>query len=538
MSADKTKKDSPSDSRGRDIAAEIANTLEWLVIAFVLAFLFRAFVMEAFRIPTGSMADTLMGDHFRLRCPQCGYRYDHGCDGLHAKQRRNPFDMILPRTHCPSCGYEPPTTQVVSKSNGDRILVLKCIYQFVEPKRWDVVVFKNPLEPRINYIKRLIGRPGETVEIIDGDIYIDGKISRKPPKVQNELWMPIYDNDYRPARPQEPFFNGRPWQRPLKNTPRSRWQIDRARPAEFVLDSDAEQINTLKYDSEQGNDFKASYAYNDITESFYRPNCSDLMVRFYAQRSKAEGQIGVALRKYESLYRGWVDFSGQMVISRMFNGAEDILNRREIEIPPEEKTVLLSFANVDHNLVLQFGAEKLTCDLGPLPTDAGARKTDIAPQAEIFGSGRLRLSHIAIFRDIHYTSKQLPGSGRGGRATEGRSLTLADDEFFVLGDNSPNSQDGRWWSRDGIGNNGRFFRRGIVPRDYLVGKALFVYWPGGYEFPWPRGLKTFLARNSGRNKLLWTMNVLVRLHWIPNISRMRFIYGGSGRNYKDTSVGD
>jgi len=69
-----------------------------------------------------------------------------------------------------------------------------------------------------------------------------------------------------------------------------------------------------------------------------------------------------------------------------------------------------------------------------------------------------------------------------------------------------------------------------------VGKALFVYWPGGYEFPWPRGLKTFLARNSGRNKLLWTMNVLVRLRWIPNISRMRFIYGGSGKNYKDTSL--
>jgi len=56
--------------------------------------------------------------------------------------------------------------------------------------------FRNPIEPSINYIKRLIGRPGETVEIIDGDIYIDGQISRKPAKVQEELWMPVYDNDY------------------------------------------------------------------------------------------------------------------------------------------------------------------------------------------------------------------------------------------------------------------------------------------------------------------------------------------------------
>ena len=54
----------------KDRAAEIANTFEWLITAFILAFVFRAFVMEAFRIPTGSMADTLMGAHFRLRCPE------------------------------------------------------------------------------------------------------------------------------------------------------------------------------------------------------------------------------------------------------------------------------------------------------------------------------------------------------------------------------------------------------------------------------------------------------------------------------------
>src|SRR4030042_6168059 len=62
----------------KDRAAEIADTFEWLITAFILAFVFRAFVMEAFRIPTGSMADTLKGAHFRLRCPQCGYAYDHG----------------------------------------------------------------------------------------------------------------------------------------------------------------------------------------------------------------------------------------------------------------------------------------------------------------------------------------------------------------------------------------------------------------------------------------------------------------------------
>ena len=101
-------------------------------------------------------------------------------------------------------------------ANGDRILVLKCVYQFVDPKRWDVVVFKNPINPTENYIKRLIGLPGDTIEIIDGDIYINGLIARKPPAVQKELWMPIYDNDFQPVNPNERAgFNGHRWQPPF-----------------------------------------------------------------------------------------------------------------------------------------------------------------------------------------------------------------------------------------------------------------------------------------------------------------------------------
>lgn len=147
----------------------------------------------------------------------------------------------LLKTRCPSCGYIDDSENLHIVSNGDRILVLKCIYQFVEPKRWDVVVFKNPLDPRVNYIKRMIAKPGETVEIIDGDIYIDGKIARKPPDVQEELWMPVYVNDYQPARPNEGSFNGHPWKNPFI-TSGSKWVNDPVNPVLFHLDSPADQI--------------------------------------------------------------------------------------------------------------------------------------------------------------------------------------------------------------------------------------------------------------------------------------------------------
>ncbi len=56
--------------------------------------------------------------------------------------------------------------------DGDRILVAKFPYEFADPKRWDVVVFKYPGNAVQNYIKRLVGLPGETIRIRDGDLWI------------------------------------------------------------------------------------------------------------------------------------------------------------------------------------------------------------------------------------------------------------------------------------------------------------------------------------------------------------------------------
>jgi hypothetical protein len=97
-----------------------------------------------------------------------------------------------------------------------------------------------------------------------------------------------------------------------------------------------------------------------------------------------------------------------------------------------------------------------------------------------------------------------------------------------LGDNSPNSADSRLWSRGGIGNNGRSFRKGIVPRDYLVGKALVVYWPSGYEFPWPSRFRAWVYEQGTKNTAGRVAYSLAALKWIPNIGRLRLIYGGSG----------
>ena len=543
----------------KDRAAEVANTFEWLITAFILAFVFRSFVMEAFRIPTGSMADALKGAHFRLRCRQCGYLYDYG---FVPRNYNLPEDTIpsgnapLPVTRCPNCGRYPsqllcrkckltydtrtdakrnelrqntlsgnnttvpdfqcPTCnryllsdQAMLVANGDRILVLKCIYQFFEPKRWDVIVFKNPPDPTINYIKRLVGLPGEKVQIIDGDVYIDDQISRKPHKIQNELWMPVYNNDYQPVRPREGLFNGHIWQQPFRNVRDSKWITENSNnPTIFRLESPAGEINSLVYDTSIGNDFKAIYAYNDVQGYDNMPYCSDLMVRFSSQTSDRQGRIGITLSKYETNYKAWVDSSGELVITKNEDGKKSIELARKSIAPPEiNKSTLITFANVDHQLTFQFGSDKLICDLGRDLQDLGPIRRDLEPRVEIFGSGKLTISHIAIFRDIHYTELKYGNSGEPGRATKD-AFVLEKDQFFVLGDNSPNSEDCRWWSQRGRANKGlSSYRVGIVPRDYLVGKALFVYWPSGFG-PFDK----------------FSFGI------IPNVGQMRFIYGGSNGN--------
>ena len=100
---------------------------EWaqsIVVALLLTLVIRTYVIQAFKIPSGSMRPTLM--------------------------------------------------------EGDKLFVNKYIYRFHTPQRGDVVVFKYPEDPKKDFIKRLVAFENETVEIRDGKIYVNGKVLDDP----------------------------------------------------------------------------------------------------------------------------------------------------------------------------------------------------------------------------------------------------------------------------------------------------------------------------------------------------------------------
>jgi signal peptidase I len=133
---------------------------ESIVIAVAIALLLRAFVIEAFQIPSGSMIPTLeIGDHIFVS------KFAYG--------------IGIPFTN-------------------KKILSIK------EPHRGDVIVFKYPLGPETDYIKRVVGLPGDKVELRRNEIFINGK----------PMTRELVDG---PCRYSEgPRFDGTPIERPCE----------------------------------------------------------------------------------------------------------------------------------------------------------------------------------------------------------------------------------------------------------------------------------------------------------------------------------
>ena len=134
----------PDSNLGSKKKSRLRENVEAILLAILLALFIRTFIVQAFKIPSGSMEDTLLiGDHILVS------KFTYGV--------RMPF-------------------------SNQTIVPVK------EPRRGDIVVFKFPGDPKIDYIKRVVGIPGDVVECRDKQVYINGQREENPFAVHKDAY--------------------------------------------------------------------------------------------------------------------------------------------------------------------------------------------------------------------------------------------------------------------------------------------------------------------------------------------------------------
>ncbi|MCX5658238.1 MAG: signal peptidase I [Planctomycetota bacterium] len=496
----------PAPGSGRHSDESIKDTFESIVIAFILAFVFRAYVVEAFVIPTGSMAPTLLGQHVTLRCPECGYDFKADLPESDSSSPRT-----TPKGVCPMCHLAIPIASGTRLSAGDRILVHKYLYSITEPKRWDVVVFKNPQDPKVNFIKRLIGLPNEQLWIIDGNIYTSGAdgqftIARKSdrPIVQRAVWQPIYHSQFVPLDGGTGGVRGvrHAWATPWISEEPDDWSLEGRSGYQFKGSGRGAIHFSFERAVSGGN---TKYAYNQfMDDDHWGEPIED--VRVAAMVQPAGPGLDVTLQTTSRLddasskpttrlLAGRIDAKGQATLQ-----AIDPVTKASRELakgeagafaPGTARRVELWY--VDQEASLWVDGRRVCQWRFDLPISAIEDRAppDRFPEISIHVEGAAAtLREVEVDRDLYYSS-----SGSRGELAEGGLVKVGDqrigtakelgaDEFFCMGDNSPRSHDSRFWQTVNPWIRLRMFneveRRGVVPRKLMIGRAFFVYFPAPF----------------------------------------------------------
>ena len=188
-----------------------------MAIAFVLAFLFRTFEAEAFVIPTGSMAPTLMGRHKDVKCQICGYPYQVSASeevtrrGPAQREQRSNSKLHLPHVPLYHGNRRPqPAALVFGRSHNrqqiflpirrsqtlgrDRVLLSRKVRATTTSSAWQACPMKRCASVLATFLSATIRTawPGN-----GGDE--DFQIARKPPDKLLAMLQIVFDNDYMPA---------------------------------------------------------------------------------------------------------------------------------------------------------------------------------------------------------------------------------------------------------------------------------------------------------------------------------------------------
>jgi signal peptidase I len=553
------------------------DTVEAVVVAFILALVFRGFQAQAFVIPTGSMAPTLMGRHKEVACPQCGFVYAvNASDEVEPRSGHGNYLGDVASGICVNCRYQNRSLEEQPSFKGDRILVMMFPYDLPflpfshAPERWDVVVFRYPEEPEVSYIKRLVGLPGEMLRIAHGDVYVktpgatDFVLARKPLRHQSAMQINVYDDRYPPrALADMPEWTrwrtGSAWTSALaKSLYRTEASGDSWSELRYHhLPPDPEQWDAILSGRESSRpprptlitdfysyDTNLSAAYSDLIGEQYdeqktryawmQPHwVGDLTLESAIEIKQVSpgGSIRWELVKAGVAHRCTIDL---MTGVATFTRGEDVLGQAETTVKGTGRH-RVEVANVDDRMTLVIDGQAVnepgfaydSGEANPIPTER-----DLAPAALAVRNATVEASDLVLKRDIYYT--QSPGDSDYDVVWDDRSPRTPTELFDFLSDPSRFPALGRLRYRDYEIGQDRFFMMGDnSPRskdsrgwgrydrtwdetsDRKAWEVPRHYLTGkAFYIYWPHGVPFWPALQWGRD---------FRFPFRPHIERMKWI---------------
>jgi signal peptidase I len=443
----------------------------WILLAAaVLETWLAAGLVMPCHIAGGSMAETLLGEHRSAVCADCGRRFV-----FDAASAAPPVRLV-----CPNCGHVADASDASGNIAGDCVVVDRAAFQFRPPRRWEVVALRDPRRAETILVKRIVGLPGETVEIRDGNVYIDGNIVRKTLAEQRAMAVLVHDADYSPPytktlpsrwRAENDCENASPF------PPKTLWRQSGgtfSHPSDSTADvAPAANVDWLVYHHQRrlpdGEATDAAIAdvcgYNQATprrEEVVHA-VADLFLALRLAEIKGGGDFCVRASDGTAAFEARLQFAEnsprqfRWLIRRAGQNIASASETCSISDADCREGILVEASIMDRQFILAVAERTLAAI--PFEPDAQQAKSPKEygshPSQKIatvaVGVARLgaTIQHLRVYRDIYYSA------GTRGAAT------LREGCFFVLGDNSAISDDSRIFGGDGS-----------VCSNLLIGKPL------------------------------------------------------------------
>ena len=411
-------------------------------MAIVMAVMLKYFIVEAYQIPTGSMQPTLMGD-----------------DGAGIK---------------------------------DRIIVDKLSFHFRDPERFEVVVFRYPLDRSKSFIKRICGMPNEELRIALGDLWIrkdaseEWRVLRRPEPVQRQVWKRIYARDPR-------YSSWRPERGAKSWTIQGRDRVQARGDGAVLIPSDGGPVYDGYRDGYPGQ-MGDVLSRADVIASGHQ--VGDLRIEGEVRALPGCTAVVAILREGPRRYRfelpGPAAPDGERPriraegLGRKTGGDPTAQSSEPFRLRAGE-SVSFAAQNMDDMLVLEIDGERVA------ELEIHSAQDQLAGfELEVQGEGA-DFASLELYRDIFYLEDN--------RRSE---FKIPDGSYIMLGDNTQDSSDSRFWTfttmtdEEGETVRGNYFppqNPVLVPGDPR-GSRVFLRDEWG-------DLHTFVSKTSPTAKLEW-----------------------------------